>query len=82
MTNGHSAVARTFDRTAETYEQAWPGWPEAALDHVVGEVGLEPTATVLDLGAGTGKLTRALVERFDRVVAVEPVDGTRRSSHI
>ncbi len=31
--------------------------------------------SVLDLGAGTGKLTRALVERGLGVVAVEPSEG-------
>jgi SAM-dependent methyltransferase len=34
-------------------------------------------ATVLDLGAGTGKLTRVLVRRYSRVIAVEPLDGMR-----
>ncbi len=40
--------------------------------------GLPSTATVLDLGAGTGKLTRLLVPEFDRVVAVEPAEEMRR----
>lgn len=69
--------ALTFDDTAEIYERARPGWPNAALDHVTHELELDRAAAVLDLGAGTGKLTRLLVERFDRVVAVEPLDGMR-----
>lgn len=32
---------------------------------------------MLDVGAGTGKLTRVLVERYARVIAVEPLDGMR-----
>jgi ubiquinone/menaquinone biosynthesis C-methylase UbiE len=61
-----------FGRTAREYELGRPLWPEELLDRVVAELGLGPEAAVLDLGAGTGKLTRALVPRFSRVVAVEP----------
>jgi SAM-dependent methyltransferase len=61
-----------FGRTAREYELGRPGWPEELLDRVAGELGLPADADVLDLGAGTGKLTRALVPRFARVVAVEP----------
>ena len=66
-----------FGRTAREYELGRPGWPEELLDLVVGDLGLGPDAAVLDLGAGTGKLTRALVPRFTRVVAVEPDDAMR-----
>jgi SAM-dependent methyltransferase len=66
--------ARSFDRAAEDYERGRPGYAEAALD----ELGLPGDAHVLDLAAGTGKLTRQLVRRFERVVAVEPLDGMRK----
>lgn len=71
------SVARSFDRTAEIYERARPGWPLEVIDCAAEELGLERATTVLDLGAGTGKLTCMLVERFDNVVAVEPLDGMR-----
>ena len=61
-----------FGRTAREYELGRPLWPEDLLERVVAEIGLTRDAAVLDLGAGTGKLTRSLVQRFARVVAVEP----------
>jgi SAM-dependent methyltransferase len=62
------------DSWSEDYERGRPGWPRDVVDLPA----LPPTATVLDLGAGTGKLTRLLVPAFRRVVAVEPADAMRR----
>ena len=64
---------RSFDRAAEEYDRGRPGWPEAVLDVVP----VERAATVLDLAAGTGKLTEVLVRRYARVLAVEPLDAMR-----
>lgn len=61
------------DRWPEDYERGRPGWPP----EVVELTALARTATVLDLGAGTGKLTRLLAATFDRVVAVEPAEPMR-----
>src|SRR5438067_5318568 len=66
--------AGSLDRWPEDYERGRPGWPREAVDLP----GLPPGATVLDLGAGTGKLTRLLVSAFGRVIAVEPADPMRR----
>ncbi len=65
--------ARSFDRAAREYECARPGYPAAALDAL--PIGAD--AEVLDLGAGTGKLTRTLAGRYRRIIAVEPLDGMR-----
>lgn len=62
------------DRWYDDYERGRPSYPP----EVVGVAGLPTSATVLDLGAGTGKLTRLLVSTFVRVVAVEPDIGMRR----
>jgi len=66
-------LADSFGRAAEAYERGRPGYAEAALD----ALGLPPDAVVLDLAAGTGKLTRQLVPRYARVLAVEPLEGMR-----
>lgn len=63
-----------FGAAAEAYERGRPGWPPAAVD----ALGLPRDAGVLDLAAGTGKLTRVLVQRFARVYAVEPDPAMRR----
>ena len=66
-----------FRSVVGDYERGRPGYPPAALDHLARELGLGPGSTVLDLGAGTGKLTRDLARRFRRVIAVEPLDEMR-----
>jgi SAM-dependent methyltransferase len=58
----------------EAYERGRPGYPAAALDVVA----LPSSATVLELAAGTGRLTRLLGGRFRHVVAIEPDPGMRR----
>jgi SAM-dependent methyltransferase len=55
------------------YERGRPGYPTEVLDVIA----LPSTSTVLDLAAGTGKLTRLLVARFSRVICVEPDEEMR-----
>jgi len=69
--------ARGFERVAELYERARPGYPEEVLSWFTDQLELRPGRIVLDLGAGTGKLTRALVETGARVLALEPGDNMR-----
>jgi SAM-dependent methyltransferase len=66
--------AGSGDLWANDYERGRPGWPREAL----AVLELPRSATVLDLGAGTGKLTRDLLHAFDTVIAVEPADPMRR----
>jgi SAM-dependent methyltransferase len=68
---------RKFGPAAEDYERGRPAWPPAAIERAAAGLGLPPSATVVDLGAGTGKLSRLLVARFARVVAVEPLGPMR-----
>jgi SAM-dependent methyltransferase len=65
-------LAERFAAVAGAYERGRPGYPPAVTGALAGELGLAPGARVLDLAAGTGKLTRALVAAGLDVVAVEP----------
>ncbi len=67
-----------FDRAAGEYERARPDYPPAAIDHVARQLRLGPDRVLLDLGAGTGKLTRAFRPYGPTIVAVEPIGGMRR----
>lgn len=73
----HGAAA-AFEDVADQYERGRPGYPAAAVSFLVDSLALGPGATVVDLAAGTGKLTRLLVPSGARVLAVEPVAGMRR----
>jgi SAM-dependent methyltransferase len=67
-----SERARSFETVAAAYERHRPEYPEEALRWAAEQLGLEGRARVLDVGAGTGKLTRGLVALGFEVVAVEP----------
>lgn len=58
----------TFGAHAGEYERARPEWPEDVARWLVPE----HARLVVELGAGTGKLTRAVAALGVRVVAVEP----------
>jgi SAM-dependent methyltransferase len=66
-----------FGDAAEAYERGRPGYPAAAVDFLVARFVLTPGSVVVDLGAGTGKLSRLLAATGARVVAVEPVSAMR-----
>lgn len=73
----HEAASAGFGRSADAYARGRPGYPGQAVDWLWGALELAPARLVVDVGAGTGKLTLALVERGADVVAVEPVAAMR-----
>lgn len=73
MTGLTEARAASFGAAADAYERARPSYPEAAIDWILPQA----ARRVLDLGAGTGKLSRHLRARGLEVIAVEPSDGMR-----
>jgi SAM-dependent methyltransferase len=70
-------AATAFDTVADAYERGRPDYPAAAVRAIVQALGITAGATVVDVAAGTGKLTRQLAGTGARVIAVEPVAGMR-----
>jgi SAM-dependent methyltransferase len=64
----------SFGSVATHYDKYRPGPPLVAVDWILSS---ELTGTIIDLGAGTGALTRLLVDRAEQVVAIEPDDRMR-----
>ena len=71
-------LAEAFAGSADSYDRARPGYEDEPLDWAFGELGLDGGSIVLDLAAGTGKLSEALAPRAGLLIAVEPLPAMRR----
>jgi SAM-dependent methyltransferase len=70
-------AAAGFGSAADVYERARPSYPPEAIDWLLMRTGAGLDDTIVDLGAGTGKLTRLLVPSGARIIAVEPLPEMR-----
>src|SRR5207245_8940112 len=61
-----------FDEVADEYDRTRPMYPDALVDRACEVAGLGSGDPVLEIGCGTGQLTRSLAARGLRVTAVEP----------
>ena len=75
----HDAAATGFQLRSDTYVKARPSYHREVIDEVVRALGNDRTGAVVDLGAGTGIATAALIERGVDVLAVEPVEAMRNT---
>jgi len=71
-------AARGFEAVAGAYERGRPEYPRAAVDLVARALPLGPGPRLLDLGAGTGKLSRLAAARGASVVALDPAHAMLR----
>lgn len=69
----HHEAAVGFGRAADVYERGRPGYPAEMVDWLCDRLGIGAGRRVLDLAAGTGKLTRALVPTGAALVASDPL---------
>ncbi|MDX8051378.1 class I SAM-dependent methyltransferase [Lentzea sp. BCCO 10_0798] len=68
----HARRADSFGEQAEAYAEHRPDYPVAAIRWALEPLGTDERLDVLDLAAGTGKLTAGLCAEGHRVTAVEP----------
>lgn len=61
-----------FGEVAATYDRLRPAYPAAMFDDLMKAALLEPGASVLEIGPGTGIATRSLLDKGLRIIAVEP----------
>jgi len=70
-------LAQAFAGATDVYERGLPGYPDEAGDWAVERLALGAGSTLVDLAAGTGKLSRQLVGKVGHLVAVEPLAEMR-----
>jgi len=70
-------TALAFANVAAAYERGRPSYPRELLEWLVARGDMARDRTVVDLGAGTGKLTRLLAGHGARVLAIEPLAEMR-----
>lgn len=73
----HESAAKGFAARADEYERGRPEHSAEATELLARELGFGAGSRVVDLGAGTGKLTRQLVATGAEVVAIEPIPEMR-----
>ncbi len=66
------SYGRVFNAVADEYDRHRLTYPDELIDWACEAAGVGPGASVLEIGCGTGQLTRSLLERGLRVTAVEP----------
>ncbi len=73
---------KVFDGLADLYDRARPGYPPAAIDAVVARCRLGASSSVLEVGCGTGQLTRLLAPLGCRIRCLEPGAALARRARV
>ncbi len=70
-----SGFQSRFGHAAQEFERYRPDYPPELFEHILAALAADRRERAMDLGAGTGKSTRALLPHFREVIAVEPDPG-------
>ncbi|MGE0174763.1 MAG: class I SAM-dependent methyltransferase [Oligoflexales bacterium] len=74
----HEKAAKGYQSAADAYERGRPEYPREAVGFLLERLLFKTGQTIVDIGAGTGKLTKLLRLSGANVVAVEPVEAMRK----
>ncbi len=74
----HEAAGIGFARAADAYERGRPDYPPSAVQAMTEALAISRGAKVVDVGCGTGKLTKLLFPTGARVLGIEPVEEMRQ----
>lgn len=77
----HQFAATGFQAASDAYERGRPEYPPEAVSQLIQELCISSQTYVVDLGAGTGKLTKLLAKTNAKITAVEPVEAMRNKFH-
>jgi ubiquinone/menaquinone biosynthesis C-methylase UbiE len=77
MTGVWPVVQKGFGSSAQAYARGRPEYPNEVVNWLRQDMKLAPTNVAIDLGAGTGKFTKLMVQTAAAVIAVEPVEAMR-----
>jgi ubiquinone/menaquinone biosynthesis C-methylase UbiE len=77
MSEVHEIAAIGFGAEADAYDRARPSYPPDAIEWLVNGLGIGPGRQIVDLAAGTGKLTALLAGSGAELIAIEPVAAMR-----
>jgi SAM-dependent methyltransferase len=77
MRDIHNAAQQAYTQQAQSYGRGRPEYPVQLREWLRDVLDLAPGRTVADIGAGTGKFCKLLVETGAEAIAVEPIDEMR-----
>ncbi|SFD11398.1 class I SAM-dependent methyltransferase [Ruminococcus albus] len=70
-------TSKKFDGRAKDYTAGRPSYPSELIDRLYDRYGFSKNSVIADVGSGTGKFARLLLERDSEVYCVEPNDDMR-----
>jgi len=78
MNTVHTMAAKGFELQVDVYDKNRPSYPKESVQSLIQQFGINKQSTVLDLAAGTGKMTQLLEPFVGKLIAVEPAENMRK----